>query len=181
MTGFSAPYPETEPVPPAAPPRREQAIVIGDDTELVREGGDVNEVINDFREATSQILGVDDHQAHYDLGTTYLEMELFEEAAAEFELAARGRAFALVSREMLGYCYLRQGHIERAVTEIHKGLALEDQEEHEKIGLYYNLGIACGVLGQEVEAIAAFRRVEAINPDFRDTRTRLARLAPRHP
>mgnify|MGYP000019404465 CR=1 FL=1 len=41
-------------------PGREQAIIIGDDTELVREGGDVNEVINDFREATSQILGDDD-------------------------------------------------------------------------------------------------------------------------
>jgi tetratricopeptide (TPR) repeat protein len=182
----SAPVPsETAPVAapspaPADPGRRERAIVIGDDTELVREGGDVKEVIQDFREATAQILGAGDHRAHYDLGTTYLEMELFDEAAAEFRLASGGPAFALASQEMLGYCHLRQGHIERAVTELLKGLDLRGHEEGAKIGLYYNLGIACGALGRQAEAIEAFRRVQALDPEFRDAKTRLARLLSRN-
>jgi tetratricopeptide (TPR) repeat protein len=176
MSSFSGLY--AKPDAPDDAPTREQAIIIGDDTELVREGGDVNEVINDFREATSQILGEDDHQAHYDLGTTYLEMELFEEAASEFEMAASGTRFALVSQEMLGYCFLRQGHIERAVFELRKGLDLNGYEERAKVGLHYNLGIACGVLGHDADAIEAFRRVEALAPDFRDAKTRLERLSP---
>jgi tetratricopeptide (TPR) repeat protein len=179
-TSFSGLHTKPGVPAPPDPGRRERAIVIGDDTELVREGGDVKEVIQDFREATAQILGAGDHRAHYDLGTTYLEMELFDEAAAEFRLAAGGSAFALASQEMLGYCHLRQGHIERAVAELQKGLELPDHEERAKIGLLYNLGIACGALGREPEAIEAFRRVQAIDPEFRDTKTRLARLVSRN-
>ena len=154
----------------------EHTIVIGDDFELVREGGDVSEVISDFRDATMEILDLDDFQAHYDLGTTYMEMELFDEAAAEFEIAARGKDYALASQEMLGYCFLRKGQIDHAIRELERGLAIQDAAERDKLGLYYNLGIACGVLDKEHEAIANFQRILAVDPDFRDTKSRLERL-----
>jgi len=154
----------------------EQAIVIGDDFELVREGGDVLEVIADFRDATREILDLDDHQAHYDLGTTYLEMELFDEAAAEFEIASRGTSFALPSQEMLGYCFLRKGQIHLAVRELEKALTLPGYSELDRLGIYYNLGIACGVTDRESDAIEYFQRILEIDPNFRDTRSRLERL-----
>jgi len=155
---------------------REQAVVIGDDFELIREGGDVSEVIADFREATMEILDLDDFQAHYDLGTTYMEMELFDEAAAEFEIAARGEDFALPSREMLGYCFLRRGQIDAAIHELKRGLDVPGHHDRDKLGLYYNLGIACGVLDQEDAAIENFQRILEVDPDFRDTKSRLERL-----
>jgi tetratricopeptide (TPR) repeat protein len=154
----------------------QHTVVIGDDFELLREGGDVNEVISDFRDATMEILDLDDFQAHYDLGTTYMEMELFDEAAAEFEISARGEDFVLASQEMLGYCFLRKGQIDVAIKELHKGLAIEGYEERDKLGLLYNLGIACGVLDQEQKAIDHFQKILEIDPDFRDTRSRLERL-----
>jgi tetratricopeptide (TPR) repeat protein len=154
----------------------EQAVVIGDDFELVREGGDVSEVIADFREATMEILDLDDYQAHYDLGTTYMEMELFDEAAAEFEISARGEDFALPSREMLGYCFLRKGQIDVAIRELKRGLEIEGYDDRDKLGLIYNLGIACGVLDQEQAAIVSFQRILEVDPDFRDTKSRLERL-----
>lgn len=154
----------------------ERAVIVGDDSELVREGGDVQEVINDFREATMDLLDLDDHQAHYDLGTTYLEMELFDEAAAEFEISARGTEYVLSSQEMLGYCFLRKGQIDLAIHELEKGLAVEGYDDRDKLGLLYNLGVACRVLDQENEAIEYFRRIVEIDPDFRDTRDRLERL-----
>lgn len=154
----------------------EQAVVIGDDFELVREGGDVLEVIADFRDATREILDLDDHQAHYDLGTTYLEMELFDEAAAEFEIASRGTSFALPSQEMLGYCFLRKGQINLAVRELEKALTLPGFTEIDRLGIYYNLGIACGVTDRESDAIEYFQRILEIDPNFRDTRSRLERL-----
>jgi tetratricopeptide (TPR) repeat protein len=154
----------------------EQAVVIGDDFELVREGGDVSEVIADFRAATLEILDLDDHQSHYDLGTTYMEMELFDEAAAEFEIAARGPEFALPSQEMLGYCFLRKGQIELAIRELEKGLSLPIGDDRGKLGLLYNLGIACSVLDRDQEAITHFQRILEVDPDFRDTQTRLERL-----
>jgi tetratricopeptide (TPR) repeat protein len=159
----------------AGEPAPEQAVVIGDDLGLI-EGGDVSEVIADFRAATMEILDLDDHQAHYDLGTTFMEMELFEEAAAEFEIASRGADFALPSQEMLGYCFLRKGQIELAIRELEKGLALPDRDERAKLGLLYNLGIACSVLDREEEAILHFRRILEVEPDFRDTQIRLERL-----
>jgi tetratricopeptide (TPR) repeat protein len=165
----------------AAQTDSEQAVIIGDDFELVREGGDVNEVIADFREATAEILDLDDHQAHYDLGTTYLEMELFDEAAAEYEIAARGEAFALASREMLGYCFLRKGKIDLAIRELERGLEIPGHDDRDKLGLLYNLGIACGVLDQEPRAIEYFQRILELDPDFRDTKDRLERLVQNSP
>jgi tetratricopeptide (TPR) repeat protein len=154
----------------------ERAVIVGDDTELVREGGDVQEVINDFREATMDLLDLDDHQAHYDLGTTYMEMELFDEAAAEFEISALGPEYILSSQEMLGYCFLRKGQIDLAIRELKKGLAVEGYDDRDKLGLLYNLGVASRVLDKENEAIEYFRRIVEIDPDFRDTRERLERL-----
>ena len=160
----------------ASPTAPEQAVVIGDDFELVREGGDVSEVIADFRAATLEILDLDDHQAHYDLGTTFMEMELFDEAAAEFEVAARGSDFALPSQEMLGYCFLRKGQIELAIRELEKGLAIPLHDDRAKLGLLYNLGIACSVLDRDQDAITHFQRILEVDPNFRDTQTRLERL-----
>jgi len=154
----------------------EQAVVIGDDFELLREGGDVSEVIADFRAATMEVLDMDDFQAHYDLGTTYMEMELFDESAAEFEISAQGEEYALASREMLGYCFLRKGQIELAIRELRKGLEIPNHDERDKLGLLYNLGIACGVLDEEQEAIRSFQRILEVDPNFRDTRMRLERL-----
>jgi len=154
----------------------ERAVIVGDDFELVREGGDVYEVIKDFRDATMDLLDLDDYQAHYDLGTTYMEMELFDEAAMEFEISARGPEWALSSREMLGYCFLRKGQIDLAIRELEKGLQIEGVDERDKLGLLYNLGVACRVLDRESEAIEYFRRILEIDPDFRDARSRLERL-----
>jgi tetratricopeptide (TPR) repeat protein len=154
----------------------EHAVVVGDDFELVREGGDVHEVINDFMEATMELLDLDDHQAHYDLGTTYMEMELFDEAAQEFEISARGPELALASQEMLGYCFLRKGQIDLAIHELEKGLSFEGADERDKLGLLYNLGVASRVVDQEKRAIECFRRILGIDPDFRDTKDRLERL-----
>lgn len=160
----------------AAGAEAERAVIVGDDFELVREGGDVYEVINDFREATMELLDLDDHQSHYDLGTTYMEMELFDEAAAEFEISARGPSFALPSQEMLGYCFLRKGQIDLAIRELKKGLAVEGHDDRDKLGLLYNLGVASRVLDREGDAIGYFRRILEIDPDFRDTKSRLDRL-----
>jgi tetratricopeptide (TPR) repeat protein len=105
-----------------------------------------------------------------------MEMELFDEAAAEFEISARGEDFALPSREMLGYCFLRKGQIDVAIRELKRGLEIEGYDDRDKLGLIYNLGIACGVLDQEQAAIESFQRILEVDPDFRDTKSRLERL-----
>jgi Tfp pilus assembly protein PilF len=103
-------------------------------------------------------------------------MELFDEAAAEFEIASRGTSFALPSQEMLGYCFLRKGQINLAVRELEKALTLPGFTEIDRLGIYYNLGIACGVTDRESDAIEYFQRILEIDPNFRDTRSRLERL-----
>jgi tetratricopeptide (TPR) repeat protein len=153
-----------------------RAVVVGDDADIVRDGGEATRVIADFQQATSELLSPGDSQAHFDLGTTYLEMELFDEAAAEFQFAARDETLAVASQEMLGYVFLRQGRLDVAVGELQKGLALSRDGDHRQLGLLYNLGIAYGAMDRQQDAIASFSRILVVDSTFRDVRSRLERL-----
>ena len=169
--------PETLAAPPDSPAvRQERGTITGDEVQIIGEDGEVASIVADFRDATLDILDMDDYQSHYDLGMTYLEMELFDEAVSEFELSARGVPFALASQEMLGTCFLRTGNMTVAIREFEKGLEFPGHDERDRLGVLYNLGIAYGVTERESEAIAQFQRILETDPGFRDARARLSRL-----
>src|SRR6202035_4957334 len=50
---------------------------------------DVEEVFAKFKEGVAKQIGADDAQSHYDLGVAYKEMGLVDDAAREFDTAAR--------------------------------------------------------------------------------------------
>ncbi|MGD8414683.1 MAG: tetratricopeptide repeat protein, partial [Candidatus Latescibacterota bacterium] len=67
-----------------------------------------------------------DYRSHYDLGMAYLEMNLFDEAIREYQLASRSPEFQVKSLEMVGLCFLKQNKPQLAIKQLTKGLSQID-------------------------------------------------------
>jgi tetratricopeptide (TPR) repeat protein len=128
---------------------------------------DLGSLIAEFqRGIESQLSG--DAQSHYDLGMTYREMGLFDQAVVCFRTAAHDPTFGQRSAEMIARCLLDQGRFDDAVAEFTH--ALEGLGETSEAGacLRFQLGLAHEVAGRTPEALAEFERVYAVQPNFPD-------------
>ncbi len=136
---------------------------------------DLGSLIAEFRTGIeSQISG--DAQSHYDLGMTYREMGLFDQAVECFRTAARDPRFASRAAEMVGRCLLDEGRFDEAVEEFTRALkGLEDASEA-GICLRFQLGLAHEVAGHAPDALAEFERVYAVQPNYPDVAQKIGVL-----
>jgi tetratricopeptide (TPR) repeat protein len=136
---------------------------------------DLGSLIAEFqRGIESQISG--DAQSHYDLGMTYREMGLIDQAVECFRTAAHDPAFQSRSAEMIGRCLLDEGRFDEAAEEFAR--ALEGFEEASEAGvcLRFQLGLAHEVAGHAPEALAEFERVYAVQPNYPDVAQKIGIL-----
>jgi tetratricopeptide (TPR) repeat protein len=128
---------------------------------------DLGSLIAEFqRGIESQLSG--DAQSHYDLGMTYREMGLLEQALGCFRTAARNPAFGPRSAEMIGRCLLDQGHFDDAAEEFTRALEGLGESSEAGVCLRFQLGLAHEVAGHAPEALAEFERVYAVQPNYPD-------------
>jgi tetratricopeptide (TPR) repeat protein len=137
----------------------------------------IGEVLRSFQEEVKKAIGDEDYQCHYDLGISYLDLGLYDEALAEFGVARKREDLALRSIELAGRCFMEKGDIELAIEELEAGLAIEGHSEPEYLGLRYNLGLAYEKMGQAREASRHYEEICRTDPSFRDARTRLNQLS----
>ncbi len=140
---------------------------------------DLGSVIAEFqRGVESQLSG--DAQSHYDLGMTYREMGLLEQAVECFRTAALDSAFGQRSAEMIGRCLLDQGRFDDAAAEFARALEGLGDSSEAGVCLHFQLGLAHEVAGHLPEALAEFERVYAVQPNYPDVaqKLRLLRRAP---
>lgn len=119
----------------------------------------------------------DDYRSHYDLGMAYLEMNLFEEAVREYQLAARSPEFHTKSLEMIGLCFLRQNKPQLAIRQLTKGLNQIDDSDAGALGIRYNLGLAYEMAGDIDKARVQFEDVYVVDVSFRDVAEKIAKYA----
>ena len=128
---------------------------------------DLGSLIAEFqRGIESQISG--DAQSHYDLGMTYREMGVFDQAVACFRTAAHDPAFGSRAAEMIGRCLLDEGRFEEAAEEFARALEGLGESSEAGVGLRFQLGLAHEVAGHAPEALAEFERVYAVQPNYTD-------------
>ena len=75
-----------------------------------KEGRDVNDVFEAFREGVTGRVRADDVGAHFDLGIAYAEMGLFVEAAAEFEIVLQHDPTNARARAELASAHVQMGN-----------------------------------------------------------------------
>ncbi len=112
-------------------------------------------------------------QDRLDLGIAFLEMELFEAAIRQFEVAARDPDFARKARGLLATTLLAAGRPFDAMIEVETLVADQSIAPEEKLDYGYLGGRAQEALGNHEAAARWFRAVLQIENHYRDSHERL--------
>jgi tetratricopeptide (TPR) repeat protein len=136
-------------------------------------------------ESEADANGNGDYETHYNLGLAYKEMDLFEEALEEFQLAAGlvdpadGTPRYLQCCNLLGHCFMEKGVPQLAVKWFNKGFNTAGASEDERQALRYELAAAYEQVGDFDRAIELFTEVYGINVSYRGVKDRLRELKAR--
>jgi tetratricopeptide (TPR) repeat protein len=140
---------------------------------------DLEEIIDEFKQGVQNSISGEDHESHYDLGMAYMEMGLYDEAIAEFEIAQKGGPMELKSLEMVALCYLEKNEPADAVRELTRALEVPGHGPDETISIRYNLGMAHERLGNLDRALQHYEEVHVLNVDFLKVATKVRELKQR--
>ena len=126
-----------------------------------------------------------DYETHFNLGLAYQEMDLFEEALKEFQIAVSmvapgdGTPRFLQCCNLLGHCFMRNGVPQLALKWFSDGLNAPGASEDERQALRYELAAAYEHVGELNRAIALFTEVYGKNVSYRGVNERLRALQQR--
>ena len=153
--------------------------MVADAGEIPPEGeqADFDEMLEKFKHGLAQNMDADDYGSHYDLGIAFREMDLLDEAIAEFQKALRGREHRVATYEALGQCFVDKRQYEVAVTVLQRALREPGFEDERGLGVLYLLGLANERMVRHAEAARYYQRVFSVDINFRDITDRLSAVA----
>ncbi len=149
------------------------------DEQEVEEPVTFEDLLEEFKEGVLENIEDKDFDSHYDLGITYKEMGLLDEAVLEFEKASRGEGVKLKSTEMLALCLLEKGDLTGAEKVIKEVLSLGGHKEDEYLGLKYSLAQIYERINKNEEAAQLFEEIVTTDKDFKDAKAKLRELEAR--
>jgi tetratricopeptide (TPR) repeat protein len=117
-----------------------------------------------------------DAEMHYHLGIAYREMELFDYAISEFELACSNEVMEFDCRMMLGACFMDKGEIEKSIDHYKTAVGLKALTDEKLARLHFSLGCAYEAKGMTSEAIEAFSQVLKLDGSMAEARERVETL-----
>jgi tetratricopeptide (TPR) repeat protein len=144
------------------------------------------EIFEEFRvssEAENDVNG--DYETHYNLGLAYQEMDLFEEALEEFQIAIGivspndGTPRYLQCCNLLGHCFMQKGVPNLAVQWFNKGLSSPNTSDDERQALRFDLAAAYELAGDLNQAKSLFTEIYGVNVSYRGVNERLKSLESR--
>ncbi|HUI44818.1 MAG TPA: tetratricopeptide repeat protein [Nitrospirota bacterium] len=138
----------------------------------------LDEIFEEFKRGVEQSTN-EDVDTHYNLGVAYKEMGLLDDAIAEFSLTPEGEPKFVHSRYMLGLCYMEKGEYENAIVEIEYALTYLEgmgEDEQARLEMRYDLGLAYQGVGNIINALREFQRIQNIKPGYRDIAAKLKEL-----
>jgi tetratricopeptide (TPR) repeat protein len=130
----------------------------------------------------NEVEDAGDYDTHYHMAIAYKEMGLMEDAIREFQDAInlvqtndRTRRFFQCAN-LLGHCFMEKAMPNLALMWFRRGLEVVDLSEEEKHALYYEIGCAYEIGGDNEKALEYFEKIYAENVDYRDVSQRLGNL-----
>jgi tetratricopeptide (TPR) repeat protein len=117
-----------------------------------------------------------DSEMHYHLGIAYKEMELFDYAISEFELASSNSAMKFDCYTMLGNCYMEKGDYNKSIEYYKMSSEIQGLSNEKLARLHFNLGLAYEANGMVSEAIDAFNLVLKLDHSFAEAKEKIKKL-----
>ncbi|MGQ0763460.1 MAG: tetratricopeptide repeat protein [Acidobacteriota bacterium] len=146
------------------------------------------EIFEEYRassESESEAAANGDYETHYNLGLAYKDMDLFEDALEEFQMAANltspadGTGRYLQCCNLLGHCFVQTGAPEVAVKWFAKGLRAAHVSDEERLALTYEIAAAYEQAGDLHHALESFTEVYGNNVSYRNVNERVKTLKAR--
>jgi tetratricopeptide (TPR) repeat protein len=172
-------------VPASAP----AAAVSISDSSQVATGIDAGlaEIFEEYRASSEEegdAAANGDYETHYNLGLAYKEMDLFEDALEEFQIAVsltspteRSSRY-LQCCNLLGHCFMQTGVPELAVKWFMKALTSANSDD-ERLALTYEMAAAYEQAGDLDRALESFTEVYGNNVSYRNVSDRVRALKAR--
>jgi len=136
-----------------------------------------DEMFGDLRaEESPAEKAVPDYESHYELGIAFRQMEMWDEAAREFTVAAQGMAEPLPAYERLGECLVALRRYEEA-RRVLGTAAVQPGEDEAKVGVLFHLGVAHLRAGDPDAARECLERVVRLDPSRTDAAQLLSTLS----
>lgn len=134
------------------------------------------EVFSAFKKGIQAQVDEGDADTHYDLAIAYKEMGLNEDAVRELETVLRTGTRATEALSLLAGCKLALGDAGAAAAHLEDALGRAGDSHESAVSLRYDLGEALLAAGRDREALDAFKKVAAADPNFRDVVERISRF-----
>lgn len=115
-----------------------------------------------------------DFETHYNLGLAYKDMELFDDAVEEFQMAFRGTDMNASDGHyfqvcnMLGLCFMSKGEPQLAAVWFKRGVDAPGRSEDEYQAMRYDLALAYEEQGRVDTALEMFEMVYAVDVNYRE-------------
>ncbi len=155
----------------------EESATPGTKPVVVQQPDEFDEMFGDMREGEgSAEKAAPDYESHYELGIAFRQMEMWNEAAREFNLAVQGMAEPLPAYERLGECLLALRRYDEA-RRVLGTAAVQPGEEKAKVGVLFHLGVAHLRAGDPGAARECLERVVRIDPSRADAAQLLSTLS----
>lgn len=137
---------------------------------------DIDEVLGEFKRRMKEQMGSMAPEERYQLGVSYMEMGLYEEALEEFEHTLEHKVLGQKTREWMARCLLELERPREIVLLLQTRLDAETYPRKSMVELYFMLGQAYEMLKAWDLALDAFTKVYQLDSEFRDVQARLAKL-----
>jgi tetratricopeptide (TPR) repeat protein len=139
-------------------------------------GKGFSDVFSAFKKGIQEQVSEGDADTHYDLAIAYKEMGLNEDAVRELQTVLRTGSRAIEALSLMATCKLALGDAEAAAAHLEDALQRAGDSDESSVSLRYDLAEALLSAGREAEALEAFQKVSAADPEFRDVAERIARF-----
>ncbi len=117
-----------------------------------------------------------DSEMHYHLGIAYKEMELFDYAIPEFELASSNSSIKFDCHIMLGNCFMEKGDYDKSIEYYKTASEIPGLPDEKLARLHFNMGLAYEAKGMVSEALDTFAMVLKLDQTFSEAQEKIKRL-----
>jgi tetratricopeptide (TPR) repeat protein len=137
---------------------------------------EIDDIVREFKQGVLEEVGAEDYETHYELGISYKEMSLLDDAIEELQLASLDPSRFVDCQGVIALCYLEKGDYDQGIQAFQEARSGVEKRGEKYQDLTYQIAASYEKNGRRSEAVQTFQELFQINPNYRDVKRRLNQL-----